>query len=408
MKLPRQNFVYFDAGRVSRLTIPTILLTLLFTTLNLLKFLIYYCYRNNNNILINYYFFLGSTPPQILPKQNSADDIIISNASTKIKPALNLNIPKEVVNSKPPSPAPLSPRVKNISVNFSTEISNNSYDQNNQRGRANTISVMRGVNKNTPISFLPNGGGQTTKSANSKLGISPSFLLLQLYHTGQISVIENPIKISSDNTNSIKILDLIPPLDIHKIGVLYVGPGQSNNEVEILRNRHGSTRYIDFLKNLGTLVSLKTAKENNLFINLETNGADGLFTYVWVDDIMQVIFHVATLMPTIDSDSKCNEKKKHIGNDYTCIVYNESGEDYNISTIRGQCNYACIVVEPIEMNSSKISILTKPEISSYTGNTTPKIVSDLNAPLLARQLAVHADVSKAYNIKFTMFIIYSF
>lgn len=280
-----------------------------------------------------------------------------------------------------------------MSVNFSNDVSNNAYDNKNQRGRANTISVVRGVNKNTPISFLPNGGGPATKAASSKLGISPSFLLLQLYHTGQISAVENPIKISPDNTNSINILDLIPPLDIHKIGVLYVGPGQCNNEAEILRNRHGSTRYIDFLKNLGTLVSLKTAKENNLFINLETNGADGLYTYVWMDDIMQVIFHVATLMPTKESDPKCNEKKKHIGNDYVSIVYNESGEKYDMNTIRGQCNYACVVVEPIEMNTSKISILTRPTIANYIGNTEPKIVSDRNAPLLARQLALHADVS---------------
>lgn len=301
-----------------------------------------------------------------------------------------MNIPKDNLSSKPPSPTPLSPRSKN-SVNFSTDVSsNNNYDQKNQRGRANTISVVRGVNKNTPISFLPNG--QTSKTPSSKLGISPSFLLLQLYHTGKTSF-ENPIKISSDNTNSIKILDYIPPLDIHKIGVLYVGPGQCNNEAEILRNRHGSTRYIEFLKNLGTLVSLKTSKENNLFINLETNGSDGLFTYVWMDDIMQVIFHVATLMPTKDSDPKCNEKKKHIGNDYTSIVYNESGDVYDMNTIRGQCNYACVIVEPIEMSTCKISIVVRPEISNYIGNPKPKIVSDRNAPLLARQLALHADVS---------------
>ncbi|KAL5291508.1 TSC2 family protein [Megaselia abdita] len=334
----------------------------------------------------------GSTPPQILPKQNSADDIIITNTSTRNNPNLNLNIPKENISSKPPSPAPLSPRTKNMSVNFSNDVSNNSYDKN-QRGRANTISVVRGVNKNTTISFLQNGGGQATKTASSKLGISPSFLLLQLYHTGQISAVENPIKISPDNTSSINILDLIPPLDIHKIGVLYVGPGQCNNEAEILRNRHGSTRYIDFLKNLGTLVSLKNAKENNLFINLETNGADGLFTYVWMDDIMQVIFHVATLMPTKESDPKCNEKKKHIGNDYVSIVYNESGEEYSMSTIRGQCNHACVVVEPIEMSTSKISILTKETIN--IGNSKPKIVSDRNAPLLARQLALHADLASS-------------
>lgn len=39
-------------------------------------------------------------------------------------------------------------------------------------------------------------------------------------------------------------------------------------------------------------------------------------------------------MPTnLESDPNCNEKKKHIGNDYVNIVYNESGEEYNLSTV---------------------------------------------------------------------------
>ena len=46
------------------------------------------------------------------------------------------------------------------------------------------------------------------------------------------------------------------------------------------------------------------------------------------------IYHVATLMPQKDSDPKCNQKKLHIGNDYVAIVYNESGEDYKIGTIK--------------------------------------------------------------------------
>lgn len=39
-------------------------------------------------------------------------------------------------------------------------------------------------------------------------------------------------------------------------------------------------------------------------------------------------------MPTnLKTDPNCNEKKKHIGNDYVNIIYNESGEEYNLNTI---------------------------------------------------------------------------
>jgi len=39
-------------------------------------------------------------------------------------------------------------------------------------------------------------------------------------------------------------------------------------------------------------------------------------------------------MPTKETDPSCNGKKLHIGNDYVIIVYNESGEEYNIQTVK--------------------------------------------------------------------------
>lgn len=43
---------------------------------------------------------------------------------------------------------------------------------------------------------------------------------------------------------------------------------------------------------------------------------------------------ISILRPTLESDPNCNEKKKYIGNDYASIVYNESGEDYSLNTIK--------------------------------------------------------------------------
>lgn len=43
---------------------------------------------------------------------------------------------------------------------------------------------------------------------------------------------------------------------------------------------------------------------------------------------------MATLMPTKETDPSSNGKKLHIGNDYVIIVYNESGEEYNIQTVK--------------------------------------------------------------------------
>lgn len=46
------------------------------------------------------------------------------------------------------------------------------------------------------------------------------------------------------------------------------------------------------------------------------------------------IFHIATLMPNRESDKGCCNKKRHIGNDFVMVVYNDSGEEYKLGTIK--------------------------------------------------------------------------
>ena len=106
---------------------------------------------------------------------------------------------------------------------------------------------------------------------------------------------DKPLLVGDKHMGTLNLLDLIPPYEIHKIGVVYVKPGQANNESEILRNVNGSVRYMQFLQNLGTLIAIKDAKEKKLFVNMEAK-REGNFTYVWHDDIIQMTFHVATLM----------------------------------------------------------------------------------------------------------------
>jgi hypothetical protein len=42
-----------------------------------------------------------------------------------------------------------------------------------------------------------------------------------------------------------------------------------------------------------------------------------------------VVYHVATHMPSLDSDPHRTNKKRHIGNDRVHIVFDESGTQYN-------------------------------------------------------------------------------
>lgn len=70
--------------------------------------------------------------------------------------------------------------------------------------------------------------------------------------------------------------------------------GQANSEVDILQNQHGSLRYTEFLKALGTLIKLSDAEPHDVFLGgLERDGTDGKFTYLWQDDTMQVSIFIS-------------------------------------------------------------------------------------------------------------------
>ena len=136
------------------------------------------------------------------------------------------------------------------------------------------------------------------------------------------------------------MLDHIPPYETHKIGVIYLAPGQSS-EAEILSNTYGSSRYLEFLQGLGSLLRLRDTPPGMIYLGgLDRSGTDGNSTYYYHDNTSQVVFHVATLMPTnLTSDPQCSCKKLHIGNDFVTIVYNDSGSKYNFGTIKVGCGY---------------------------------------------------------------------
>lgn len=225
-----------------------------------------------------------------------------------------------------------------------------------------------------------------------------SFVFLQLYYHGCLAAgQERPILIPMhlpENQRALRVLDLMRPQETHKIGVLYVGPRQTT-EQQILRNSFGSYRYMTFIQGLGTVLELSNVSQDEVFLGgLDTIGNDGQLVYIWQDDVMQVVYHIATLMPTKESDPNCNGKKRHIGNNYVTIVYNESGQPYNINTIKGQFNHTVVEVVPEDHSTNSVGVVCRPDLEEFVGGGgEPRVVSDANLPILVRQLALHADLA---------------
>ncbi|KFQ58808.1 Tuberin [Pelecanus crispus] len=227
-------------------------------------------------------------------------------------------------------------------------------------------------------------------------GINPSFVFLQLYHSPFFGDENNkPLLLPNEMfERSVQLLDQIPSYDTHKIAVLYVGEGQSNNEIAILSNEHGSYRYTEFLTGLGKLIELKDCQPDKIYLGgLDVCGEDGQFTYCWHDDIMQAIFHIATLMPTKDLDKYRCDKKRHLGNDFVSIVYNDSGEDFKLGTIKGQFNFVHVIITPLDYDCNLVTLQCRKDMEGLVDTSVAKIISDKNLPFVARQMALHANMA---------------
>lgn len=196
-------------------------------------------------------------------------------------------------------------------------------------------------------------------------------------------------------------LDRMPVIDTHKVGIMYAAPGQTE-ELEILRNEHGSPAYARFLEGIGRLINLRG--QVDIYAGGLDPEIDGQYAYAWWDDIGQILFHAATMMPNNPHDPQCNSKKAHIGNDYVRIVWNDSGLPYKFDTLKTQFQFVNIVIEPHSLGAIaafsnnlheneyfKITVQRAPGMTDFTPIGNFKLISAAKLPHLIRQLSLLAD-----------------
>lgn len=230
---------------------------------------------------------------------------------------------------------------------------------------------------------------------------SPEFVFLQLFHYALIGEgVHRPLLIPDSATmeRSINVLDLIPPYDTWQTGVVYVRSGQSDSGKEILRNSHGSVRFQDLISSLGTLVWLNDCDPDTTHLGgLDyADGEDGQMTYVWQESVMQMVFHVATLMP--NRESSVSNKQRHIGNDYVTIVYDDNATPSYTpgSVVKGQFLSVEIIISPQELGYNIVKLFYhKPELKTVMQPEDQYTVSDVKLALFVRQLALHASMASA-------------
>ncbi|KAG5638411.1 hypothetical protein H0H81_000188 [Sphagnurus paluster] len=245
--------------------------------------------------------------------------------------------------------------------------------------------------------------GTAPSQRRKDVTVDPSFFSLQLsaYPERTNPSYVRTITDSSVVSRFVTTLDRIPVIDTHKVGIMYVAPGQTE-EAEILRNTHGSPAYTRFLEGLGRLVNLRGQRD--VYAGGLEPDEDGEYAYAWWDDIGQVLYHAATMMPTSEDDPQCNNKKRHIGNDYVRIVWNDSGHPYRFDTLATQFQFVNIVIEPHSLGAIaafsnniheneyfKVTVQRAPGMTEFAPVGHFKLISAESLPLFVRQLSQLAD-----------------
>lgn len=152
-------------------------------------------------------------------------------------------------------------------------------------------------------------------------------------------------------------------INTHKVGILYVKEGQKTEE-EILENKTGSANFKEFLNFIGQTVNLQGFEGYNGGLDTKKNrsGKKSVFTK-WFD--FEIMFHVSTHLPLLSDDEKYVEKKKHIGNDMTCIVFLDGKNRFNPKTITSNFLHVYIVIQALGNSKYKMAITRKNGVPDF-------------------------------------------
>ena len=241
---------------------------------------------------------------------------------------------------------------------------------------------------------------------NDIVEMLPPHILLQMITTAApTSVGDQPVALPQEEfvTRAINLFDSTSTVDSYKAGVLFVGPGKTQ-ESEFLMLQSGSADYSRFVEGLGFEVSLEPPlrfKPHGL-----SYSRDGKSTIAWRDRVTEIVFLVATMMPANDDeDPEWVTKKAHIGNCHVNIIFNRSGEAWHFDNLRTQFSSVNIIITPAdhhEHDSDKgeermpgfyrVEVVTKDAFPNISPAADPKIVSAEQLPRFVRILALNANV----------------
>lgn len=161
-----------------------------------------------------------------------------------------------------------------------------------------------------------------------------------------------------------------------KFGVLAALSGQTTDD-EMFSNEFGTPAFEEFYKTLGDVTPLKgfTGYRGGLD---NSNGSTGDYCVHTVEFGKEIVFHVSTLLPHSKDNLQQLERKRHLGNDISNIIFQEDPDtEFFPDRIKSQFNHIFAVVSPVKGGWS---------LRVYTKNTVPEYGPPLPNPCVFTSL----------------------
>lgn len=135
------------------------------------------------------------------------------------------------------------------------------------------------------------------------------------------------------------------------LAVIYIGYGQEDKS-SIFNNSHGSQNYEEFLTHLGWKVDLSkhTGFRGGLHQLANT------YSIYYANELVEIMFHVATMIDGSTDEDRLRKKTRHIGNDEVQIIWTEHYHEYDRSIIASAFGDVLIVIHPLPNGLFRIKI----------------------------------------------------
>ncbi len=182
-----------------------------------------------------------------------------------------------------------------------------------------------------------------------------------------------------------KASELIMKFDEHcisntfKFGVIYQKFGQLTEEA-IFGNRTHSPAMDEFMAMLGQKVELSTHEGYRGGLDTK-HGQTGTHALYEVHKGHEIMFHVSTLLPFVETDPQQLQRKCHIGNDIVAIVFQDANTPFSPDMITSHFLHAYIVVQAIDPCTEK----TRYRLSVTAKEDVPHFLPQLPSPTIFRK-----------------------